>query len=325
MKATAIAPSNIAFVKYWGRIDDALRIPTNDSISMNLSALTTTTTVEFSSRFNKDEVTIDGGIDENRYMKVIEHIDRLRKVAKSDLKAKVVSVNSFPSSTGLSSSASGFAALTLGISSALKLDLSEKQLSQYARQASGSACRSIPSGFVQWFAGDSKDTSFAKSLYSPSYWDIIDMIVIVSTQKKDVPTSDAQKFANQNPFFKTRLLHIGEKIKLCKQVLESKDFKKFGELIEQEALELHAIIMTSSPSLVYLLPETLKIMQLVRRWRDAGLPVYFTLNTGGNIHLLCQGQDKDQLVRLLKNIPEALQVIEATPARGSYISQVHLF
>lgn len=325
MKATAIAPSNIAFIKYWGRVDDALRIPTNDSISMNLSTLTTTTTVEFSGRYNKDEVTIDGGIDGRRYVKVVEHIDRFRKIAKSDLKAKVVSVNSFPSSTGLSSSASGFAALTLGLSSVFELDLSEKQLSQYARLGSGSACRSIPPGFVQWFAGDSDETSFAKSLYPPSYWDIVDVIVIVNTQKKHVPTSDAQKYAMQNPFFKTRLVHIAEKIKLCKQVLKNKDFKKFGELIEQEALELHAMMMTSVPSLVYLSPETLEIMQLVRRWRSEGLLVYFTLNTGQNIHLLCQKKNKDQLVRLLKNTPEALRVIEATSASGAYISQAHLF
>ena len=47
MKATALAPSNIAFIKYWGKKDAKLRIPANSSISMNLSDVYTTTTVEF--------------------------------------------------------------------------------------------------------------------------------------------------------------------------------------------------------------------------------------------------------------------------------------
>src|SRR3989304_6673895 len=169
-KATAIAPSNIAFTKYWGRKDEVLRLPENGSISMCLSDLLTTTTVEFSENYTKDEVIINGGgLEAGEAERVIKHLDRVRKMANISLKAKVVSNNNFPTGTGLSSSSSGFAALTLAASKAAGLNLSEKELSILARQGSGSACRSIPDGFVEWLDGDTNETSYAVSLYPPSF------------------------------------------------------------------------------------------------------------------------------------------------------------
>lgn len=178
MKATAVAPSNIAFIKYWGTKDDVLRLPKNGSISMNLSNLLTTTTVEFNPDFYQDIVTVDNEqkvIEGNR---VIKHLDRIRSLAKIDYKAKVVSNNNFPSSKGLSASASGFAALTVAGAAAAGLKLSEEELSILARQGSGSACRSIPDGFVEWLDGDTSETSYSVSLYKPDYWDIVDIVEI---------------------------------------------------------------------------------------------------------------------------------------------------
>ena len=101
MKATAVAPTNIAFIKYWGKKDEELRLPANGSISMNLSDLTTTTTVEFSQQYVEDSVIINDGIDESQSTRVIKHLDLIRKKADLKLKAKVVSVNNFPDGTGL--------------------------------------------------------------------------------------------------------------------------------------------------------------------------------------------------------------------------------
>ncbi|HSA83846.1 MAG TPA: diphosphomevalonate decarboxylase, partial [Patescibacteria group bacterium] len=142
MKATAVAPSNIAFIKYWGKKDEILRLPENGSISMNLSNLLTTTTVEFSDSYKQDMVIYNGAKESLVGNRAITHIDRIRKLAKIATNVKVVTENNFPSSTGLSSSASGFAALTVAASNAAGLKLSEKELSVLARQGSGSACRS---------------------------------------------------------------------------------------------------------------------------------------------------------------------------------------
>ena len=132
-KATAIAPANIAFIKYWGRKDEALHLPENGSISMNLSNLLTTTTVEFNDSFKKDEVILNGKKEDIVENRIVKHLDRIRAFAKIEIKAKVVTENNFPSSTGLSSSASGFAALTLAGVTAAELNFSEKDLSILAR------------------------------------------------------------------------------------------------------------------------------------------------------------------------------------------------
>lgn len=325
MKATAIAPSNIAFIKYWGKRNESLTLPENGSISMNLSDLLTTTTVEFNENFKNDSIEINGIKGKNEDNRAIQHLDRIRKIAKINLKAKVVSKNNFPLATGLSSSASGFAALTLAAVSAADLKLSEKELSILARQGSGSSCRSIPDGFVEWLDGTTSETSYAVSLYPPNYWDIADIVVIVGKDKKAVSTTEGQKLAKSSPFFKVRLENINKKINLIKKYLKEKDFKNFGELIEQEALELHAVMLTSTPSLIYWLPGTLRVIHAVRKWRKGGLQVYFTLNTGQNVHLICQKKSVKEIVKRVEKMEEVSRTIVNFSTQGAHLISVHLF
>ncbi len=326
MKATAIAPSNIAFIKYWGKTDEILRLPANSSISMNLSELQTTTTVEFNNDLNEDTVLIDGKkVTELKKKRVTEHLDRIRKMAGINSKGKVVSQNNFPMGGGLSSSASAFAALTLAGVIAAGLDLTEKELSILARQASGSACRSIPDGFVEWLEGKTNEDSYAVSLFPHDFWEICDIVVVVNTAEKAVTTTEAQQSAFSSPFFRERLSKIDDKISLLKKYLGEKDFPKFGTLVENEALEMHAIIMTCQPSYLYWLPETVKLMLLVRQWRKDGLAVYFTINTGHDLHLLCQKNDVDRITQLLKVIPEVKNIIINQPAVGAKTIDKHLF
>ncbi len=325
-KVTAIAPSNIAFIKYWGKkVPYELNIPANSSISMNLSDLLTTTTVEFNSKFSKDSVIINDERMEGESDRVIKHLDRIRVLAKIKDRAKVVSKNNFPTGTGLSSSASGFAALTLAGVKAAGLKLSEKELSILSREGSGSSCRSIPDGFVEWLDGNTNETSHAVSIYPENYWDIVDVVVIVSKDKKHISSTEGHKFAMTSPFFQTRLKNVNDKIKLIKKYMKEKDFERFGELIEQEALELHAIYLTSKPSLIYLLPASLLLMHMVKKWRQDGLPVYFTLNTGQDVHLICQKKDAARLSKLAGGIKEVQKTIINYPSKGARLSDNHLF
>ena len=325
MKATAIAPSNIAFIKYWGRKDEQLRLPENGSISMCLSDMTTTTTVEFEDSYTEDEIVINDTRESNEENRAILHLDRVRKIAGMKTKAKVVTVVNFPRGTGLSSSASGFAALTVAASNAAGLNLSEKELSILARQGSGSACRSIPDGFVEWLDGDTSESSYAYSIHSPDYWNIVDVVAVVSTGRKDVPTSEGQKLVGTSLFFPVRKTHIKDKIKRCKELLAKKDFTQFGELIEGEALELHAIMLTSTPSLIYWTPGTLQIMKLTKKWRREGLEVYFTINTGQDIHLIVQEKDASRLTKELREIEYVRNIIANHPSKGTYLRDKHLF
>ena len=302
MKATAIAPSNIAFTKYWGRKNEKLRLPENGSISMCLSNLLTTTTVEFSKDYQKDTVKIDGKEVEEETKRVIEHLNRIRKLKKINLKAKVVSNNNFPSGTGLSSSASGFAALTLAASAAAELKLPEKELSVLSRQAGGSSCRSIPSGFVEWVDGNTSNTSYSKQIFPSNWWNIADVVAIVSEGKKETPTSKGHAKASSSPFMKLRLSRMKDKNQKAKKFIKNRNFKALGELIEQEALELHTIMLTQYPPLIYWTPGTLQIMKLVPHWRNEGIPVYFTINTGQDIHLICEQKNVKKVESKLKNL-----------------------
>ncbi|HRN70463.1 MAG TPA: diphosphomevalonate decarboxylase [Candidatus Woesebacteria bacterium] len=325
MKATAIAHPNVAFIKYWGRKDETLRLPTNGSLSMNLSEMNTTTTVEFSESFTQDIILIDGQQIVQESQRVIEHIDRIRKLANISSKAKIVSQNNFPSGTGLSSSSSAFAALTVASAKAAGLSLKEKELSILARQGSGSACRSIPNGFVEWKDAEISEESYAISLFPSDYWDIVDIVTVVSTEKKLIPTTCGQLTAYTSPFFETRLTYMQEKLQLAKQYMQEKNFSRFGELIEAEALEMHAVMISQKPSLIYWSEGTLQLMKFVQQWRIEGLPVYFTINTGQDIHLICQSQYIKQLKHKLEQISKVKQILINKPAEGTKLINTHLF
>ena len=346
MKATAIAPSNIAFIKYWGKKNEDLRLPENGSISMNLSGLRTTTTVEFNPDFTRDLILLrhsgkrgtsasrismvqrDSGLARMTSLeiqRVVEHLNRIRSLAELNYRAKVVSKNNFPTGTGLSSSASGFAALTLAASYAAGLSLSEKELSTLARLGSGSACRSIPDGFVEWLPGETNETSYSVSLYPPDYWNIVDVVAIVSKNKKETPTTEGQKLARSSPFLRVRLERIKEKIILIKKYMQEKNFSAFGELLEQEALELHAIMLTSNPPLIYWLPATIGVMHAVQKWRKDGLEVYFTVNTGQDIHLICQKQDANKVAERASSLSGVTKTIINYPSIGARTVETHTF
>ena len=112
---------------------------------------------------------------------------------------------------------------------------------------------------------------------------------------------------------------------MLKQYLEEKNFTKFGELVEAEALEMHAIMMTSNPSLLYIMSESLKIMHLIKKWRTSGVEVYFTLNTGQDIHLICQEKNTKKIHQLLSQISEVKQILVNKPAKGARLINEHLF
>lgn len=325
MKSTAIATSNIAFTKYWGRKDEKLRLPMNGSISMSLSNLLTTTTVEFNKELKQDDITINNEKRANEVEKVSKHLDRIRNLAGIKTFAKVVSINSFPTGTGLSSSSSGFAALTAAAVNAANLNLPEKELSILARTASGASCRSIPGGFVEWLDGNTSQSSYAKTIFPQTYWEIADVVAVVSQKRKDVSTSEGHAQANTSPFMVARVKRMKEKNETVKKIIAQKNFEKFGELIESEALELHAIYITQQPALIYLTPESLMLIKLCRKWREEGLPVYFTVNTGQDVHLIIEKRNVKKLVNKLKEIPEVKEVIVNYPGDGTNLSNKHLF
>lgn len=327
-KATAISCANIAFIKYWGRKDHALRLPLNASISMNLDNATTITTVAFDPALDHDQVTIVGEEPDNMTHageRVRAHLDRVRELAQISTHARVVSQNSFPMGAGIASSASAFAALTAAAVHAAGLDLDERTLTVLARLGSGSACRSIPAGFVEWYAADTSDESYAEQIAPPAHWDLRDLIAIVQMEHKKVGSTKGHELVDPSPFAAARLEAAERALPVVREALLARDFATFGEETEQEAIRMHAVAMTAQPSVLYWSPETVRILHAVRDWRANGLPAYFTIDAGANMHVLCEGQHADMVAAELRALEGVQDVIANRPGPGTQIVDTHLF
>jgi len=325
-KATAKSPANIAFIKFWGKKNTKLNIPFNDSISMNLTNCVTTTTVEFNPRFRSDRVFLDRKeVKDEKKMRVLKIIDLVREKSNVVWGVKVVSKNNFPSDAGIASSASAFSALALAASVASGLNLSKKELSILARLGSGSASRSIVDGFAQWKKGTNNDTSYAVQIAPVIYWDLIDIVVVVESGKKKNSSTEGHSLAPTSPFYKTRQKLLPKRLKEIKSALLKKNFKKFGELLEEEAIELHMIAMTSKPPIFYWNKGTVEVINKLHEWREKGLLAYFTMDAGANVHVFCLAKDTKKINSRLKKIPEVLFTIINESSEGSQLFNKHLF
>ena len=365
-KASCRAGSNIAFIKYWGVadaatsvasgqrpvVDEDLNIPLNNSISMTLADAHTTTTVAWDSSSNlpTDRIVIDGvqlqGAPAER---IVAHIDRLRALAGVSHKARVVSNNNFPMAAGIASSASGFAALTVAASAALGLQLDATQLSAVARQASGSASRSLFGGFVEWERGwgqgvgeEERGEREGESLLSPhstfldsrsvahqmhdeDHWALRDVIAIVSAGAKRVSSSSGHRLAATSPFNAARTQCVSEWLTTVRRAIAARDFSLLGPVLESDALAMHAVMMTSAPSLLYWQAGTLDVLHAVRAWREEdGVPVYFTIDAGPNVHLI-EADTAAEVERRLRGLPAVRRVLTSGPGGGPQLLDEHLF
>ena len=318
LSATALAHPNIAFIKYWGNRDDTLRLPMNSSFSMNLDALSTTTSVEFRKEFKHDALVIDGqDASPQALQRVSAFLDIIRaQMQEKDLKAIIISQNNFPMGAGIASSASAFAALAAAAAKAAGLDLDEASLSRLARRGSGSACRSVPNGFVEWQAGTSDADSYAFSIAPAEHWQLVDLIAVVSHAHKEVGSSAGHALAATSPLQDTRVADCPRRLQICRQAILEKDFLAFAEIVELDSNLMHAVMMTSSPPILYWEPGTVAIMKKVIEWRSQGLQVCYTLDAGPNVHVLCLAQDASQLEKLLQEAIPGVEMIYHSHAGG---------
>jgi len=325
LRATAVACANIAFIKYWGKRDAELNLPANSSLSMNLDKLTTVTTVEFSPEYDDDLIILDGREAQGEARRrIVAHLDRVRRMAGLRDRARVISENSFPTGVGLASSASGFAALSLAASKAAGLELSERELSILARFGSGSACRSIPAGFTEWGAGTGSEDSFARQIAPPEHWDLRDIIAIVSRAHKRVGSTEGHARAPTSHLYQARVASVEARLAQARAALLERDLATLGPLIEEDAISMHAVMMTSRPPIHYWLPSTVRLINEVQRWRAEGLQVYFTLDAGPNVHLICQAADQAEVEKRLENIEGVLEVMVSGPGSGARVIEPYL-
>ena len=304
LSATAIANPNIAAIKYWGNRDDTLHLPSNASISINLDGLETRTTVRFGVTFLADELSINGKTSNGEALaRVSRMLEEVRGLAGISHFAQVESESNFPAGTGMASSASAFAALALASTKAAGLDLSEANLSRLARGGSGSACRSIPGGFVEWQMGTSDADSYAVTIAPPDHWDLADCIAVLSSEHKSTGSTEGHALAGTSPLQAARVADAPRRLDICRNAILQRDFEAFAEIVELDSNLMHAVMMTSHPQLFYWQAATLTVMQVVREARAKGLPVCYTIDAGPNVHVITHSAQVQRVVELLHGIP----------------------
>lgn len=324
-KATAVAAANIAFVKYWGALDLDRAVPVNPSISMTLRECHTHCTVEHRPGQKGDEIAFAGPGEplgdpgEAFRSRAVAHLDVLRSATGARGGFRVATRNSFPAAAGMASSASGFAALTMAVTRAVGADLTAAELSDLARQSgSGSAARSVLGGFVQWPAGDGEEACQAVQLASERHWDLRDVVAVVASGPKPVSSRDGHLRATTSPHFEARQRSLPDRLRRAREAIAKRDLSRLGPVIEEDAVDLHLIAMSSRPPIFYWHPGTLSVLAAVRDLREAGVSAWATMDAGPNVHVICEPDAEGRVVARLQDLPEVGSIVQdgVGPAPG---------
>lgn len=298
MSKTVRAHANIALIKYWGKKDEVLRLPSNSSLSLTLDAFYTDTLVEYDESLTADVFILNGEVqNEASSKRVIEFMNLIRRRYNISKYAKVTSENHVPTGAGLASSASAYAALAKAAT--LELDLTDRELSSLARMGSGSASRSIYGGFVRWNMGTSDVTSYAEPIAES--WSEFTMIAcMVNQEKKAFSSSEAMFDTSENSvYFDAWVEQSHKDIVMMEKYIEEKDIHKVGKLAQENALRMHASLLAVDKW--YFEPKTIEIMNIVRELQNE-IPVYFTMDAGPNVKILTLDKYTDQVLSKLGNI-----------------------
>ncbi|GAA0430643.1 diphosphomevalonate decarboxylase [Lentibacillus halophilus] len=321
MKATAKAHTNIALIKYWGKRDESLILPMNNSLSLTLDGFYTSTTVEFRNDLLEDVFYLDDKtVTGNEYYRVTSFLDLIRKQAGNDgLFAEIRSANQVPTAAGFASSASGFAALATAAVKALGLPYSNQELSVLTRQGSGSACRSIYGGFVEWQQGTKADgtDSYAVQVANANDWDIRVAAVVLSSDAKKVLSREGMKrTVETSPFYSGWLESVPSDLQAIKAGIKEKDFEQVGSISEANCLRMHATTLGANPPFMYWQSTTFLIMEAVRALRADGISAYFTIDAGPNVKVLYMPKDEEAVQHKLRSVPGVRNVIVSRPGSG---------
>lgn len=305
-------PSNIALIKYWGKYDN--QIPANPSISYTLNHCKTNTTLEF---LAGEPFSVQTFLAGNEEVKFAEKIDKYFKNIEQylpwilDGKYIIRTENTFPHSSGIASSASGFGAIAKCLmkiddvfSDKISDEESLKKASFLARLGSGSACRSLYDGLVVWGQSQVKGSSDLYAVKYPDdeiheiFKDFNDWVLLIHEGQKTVSSTVGHGLMNTNPYAERRFLEARENFGPMKEILENGDLQSFIKLVEHEALTLHAMMMMSDPAFILMKTGTLEVINKVWDFRrETRLPLFFTLDAGANVHLLFPNAGSEEQIK----------------------------
>lgn len=308
------SPSNIAIVKYWGKHGEQL--PANPSISLTLSEAYTETSIAYQEGSGHIEFFFEGVKNDAFAARVTSFVSRLEQEMPSlaGLDFRIESSNSFPHSAGIASSASAMSALALCLGSvaaqvagSMHEATDVSRVSHFARLGSGSAARSVAGPLMLWgetpaLKGTSDEFAVVVDDVDSVFETYRDSILIVSDEEKQVKSSAGHALMNGHPYAQKRFELAGQRIAAILDILREGDVHAFGKLAEQEAMDLHAMMMTSTPPFLLMRPGTVSIIEALNAYRsDTGHPVYMTLDAGPNVHMLYPNEIAAQVLEWIES------------------------
>lgn len=318
--ATATARANLALVKYWGKRDATLNLPAAGSLSLTLDRLRTRTSVELHGG-DSDELTIDGQAQGG---KALARISRFADLVRGPLgrseRVRVSSHNEFPTAAGLASSASAFAALAVAVPAAYGVELSDKARSILARRGSGSAARSIFGGFVRMNAGRHADGSDAYAEPLAVDCPMHAVIAVAQSEAKKVGSTDGMEHTRAtSPYHDAWLQQVPRDLEEVQVALQSSDWERLALLVEGNCLAMHADAMAARPGVLYFRPATLLAIEAVRSLRQAGTPVFFTIDAGPHVVAFTPPTEVSRVAARFAELPGLAQVLTSGPGAGALL------
>lgn len=311
LRARAVAHSNIALAKYWGKSARGDNLTAVPSLSMTLDALSSRTEVHFDPKLTQDELILNGQeVSDRGQERVADLLERVRIASGLKQFARVVSENNFPTAAGLASSASGFAALALAALAATGKPFTTWQASRLARQSSASAARSLFGGFVE--LGTEAE---AGSAYLPgSHWDLMMLVAVIEDAKKPVSSTLGMEHTRKtSPFYSAWVNSAPETFEVVRAALKARDFQRLAEAMEHSTLAMHATMSSSRPPVLYFRGQSTELIHAIRARRQRGYPECFTLDAGPNVKLLTLADHAAKAKEFLNGFPGVNAVLVAKP------------
>jgi diphosphomevalonate decarboxylase len=301
------APTNIALCKYWGKRDTELNLPVTSSLSIALTGKGTETSLRVIES-DQDEVVFNGKqleIGSPFCQRLCEFLDLFRH---ESIRFQIHFTSNIPVAAGLASSASGFASVILALNDILDWQLSLQELSILARLGSGSACRSLWNGFVEWEKGIASDGMDSYGRLLPFRWQELCIgLLIVNKNEKPISSREAMERTKiTSSLYSLWPEHVNESLTMLKKALENNDFSLLGKTAESNAMTMHAMMLSAWPPISYFQPETIEAMQQIWKLREQGLPVYFTQDAGPNLKCLFLQKD----IEVIKSQFPAVEVLQ---------------
>ncbi|MET0795335.1 MAG: diphosphomevalonate decarboxylase [Polyangiaceae bacterium] len=312
----AVAHSNIALAKYWGKADTVRNLTAVPSLSLTLAALRTVTSVRFDDALPTDELLLAAEPVTGRPLaRVTKLLDAVREQAGIHTRARVESVNDFPTAAGLASSASGFAALAMAATRAAGLELGLSEVSALARAASASAARSVFGGYVSLGARAEAAQRVREGAAFP-----LEMLVAVTVSgAKDTASTDGMGHTQAtSPYYSAWVEAAPALYEQVQRAVLASDFAALGPAVEQSALAMHASMLAARPALIYFAPATLRVMERVRAFRKSGGRAFFTMDAGPHVKVLVEPSAAAELELELAKLEGVSQVLRSAAGPDAY-------